>query len=274
MWAYVRMCGGFFFCEDLLWCSGLWGEMREAFTGWLGRRIRLPSRNRSPSWTQRAWRFLRVFFGGFFSFFFLSGSPRSSTIQLSFEAEDTSGPTCSYSRACKCTSMCVCLCTLLALCVFTRLDYCRDVIHALHSRAAPKLFLDSVLEWWRRRRWSSSSHTKKIGLSSRFEECVRVCPKKRKKRNPVRFLPNGSDIYRHRNHFGLFFLSLRKKKNVFLHVCVSVHACVCVCVIVYLCACLRVCLWIEMFSYSCEKCSQLLPHSEVETDGSRWRETK
>lgn len=70
----------------------------------------------------------------------------------------------------------MCVCTLLALCVFTRLDYRRDVIHALHSHTAPKLSLRVM----KAKTVVLSSHTKKIGLSSRLKSaCVRVCPKKK-----------------------------------------------------------------------------------------------
>lgn len=233
--------------------------MREAFTGWLGRRIQLLSRNRSPSWTRHVWKFLHAFFWGFFSFFLsldlLVHRPFSSHLKpTTHPGRRAVTPVRASAPPHVCVPSWFCVC----------LHGWRDVIHAFHSRTAPKLSLRVM----KAKTVVLSSHTKKIGLSSRLKsDCVCVQEKKSSllPSKWIRYLQTPKPLW-------FIFPFFKKEKKVFLHVCVSVH--VCVCVIVYLCACLRVCLWIEMFSYSCKKCSQLLPHSEVETDGSRWRETK
>lgn len=148
---------------------------------------------------------------------------------------------------------CVCVCSLCALLksqaltVYTAGLLARDARSSLCVR--PMKAKTVVF----------SSHTKRLDSLSICGAESNV--KKKKKKSsllPSKWIPYPQTL---KTALVYFSPSSRKEKSSFFRVCV--------CVIVYLCVGLRVCLWIEMFSYSCKKCSQLLPQSEVETDGSR-----
>lgn len=242
----VRVCEHFFYLFLFLGAGGGGSALVLRAWRWSARslhRVVGPShpinlRYGSLSCTQRAWEFWRLLS--------LLSLRLSVHLLFCFLKPRTQCSWCATTPA----PLCACsLCAVLksqVLTVYTMELLARDTRSSLCVRL--KKAMTVVF----------SSHTKRL-------DCLPNCVAKKKKKS-VCFLPSGSHIRRHWKPLWFIFpLPFEKKK-----VLSSVGACV----IVYSCVGLRVCPWIEMFSYSCEKCSQLLPHSEVETDGGRWRETK